>query len=391
MPVPVERRAIGMLLIASYLARVPVTAISLALILAMRESDRGYAAAGLVTGVYVAGLAITAPRLGSLADRFGAPWVFGVGAPLCGLTLAAFAVGVETLPLGALLVVAVVAGASLPPLGALTRGFLTPLVPDEERRSRLFAIDATAQEICFIGGPLVLAGLLALGSARQALVVLAALLAIGAAGYALAARPLPRPSPMRRAEAPSPLSSRGLRALLGVTVLIGVMFGAIELGIAAALEEQGSRDAAGLYLGIWSVGSLVGGVLAVRFPTTDPARRQVRALALAALSALLIVPAAGSGVLLAGALVVQGVSQAPLMAVGYAIVPRVTSGRLSEAFAWLTSAVVAGIAVGTTLAGLVSDQVSPAAAFAVGAAAPVVGLVLARQIRVTRIAASAGA
>ena len=148
---PVERRAIGLLLVASYFARVPVTATSLALILAMRESGRGYAAAGLATGVYVAGLAITAPLIGSLADRFGAPRVFGVGAPLCGLALVGFALGVESQPLVVLLIVAAVAGASLPPLGALTRGFLTPLIPDDERRSRLFAIDATAQEICLIG------------------------------------------------------------------------------------------------------------------------------------------------------------------------------------------------------------------------------------------------
>jgi predicted MFS family arabinose efflux permease len=73
----------------------------------------------------------------------------------------------------------------------------------------------------------------------------------------------------------------------------------------------------------------------------------------------------------------QGVTQAPLMAVGYALVPRLVDVRLSEAFAWLTSAVVGGIAVGTTLAGLASEHLGAGAGFLIGAVAPVAALVLA--------------
>ena len=124
----------------------------------LRESGRGYDLAGLATGAYVVGLSVTAPVIGRLADRFGAPRVFLAGAPLCAVGLIGLVAGADSLPVSprcsrwrAL------AGAALPPLGALTRGLMTPLLSDE-RRTRVFAIDATAQELCFIGGPLVLAG-----------------------------------------------------------------------------------------------------------------------------------------------------------------------------------------------------------------------------------------
>jgi MFS family permease len=373
----VATRSIALLFAVSYLARVPVTAITLGLILVLRESGHGYDLVGLATGVYVVGLSVTAPVAGRLADRFGAPLVFLCGAPLCAIGLLGLVAGADTLPVRALLALSALAGAALPPLGALTRGLMTPLLT-EERRTRLFAIDATAQELCFIGGPLVLAGLVAVGSASQALVVIAAMLTAGAVLYWRVASRLPRTSTAGvRERGPAPWRYGGLRALLTVTVLVGAMFGAIELSIAAALEDHGSRDLAGTFLAIWSAGSLVGGLAAVRWPGRHLERRQQALLAGATLSALLLVPASSSSTLLAAALFLHGFTQAPLMAVGYAIVPRVVEGRLSEAFAWLTSAVVGGIAAGTALAGMASDRWGAGAGFLIGALAPAAALLLA--------------
>jgi predicted MFS family arabinose efflux permease len=299
------------------------------------------------------------------------------GAPLCAIGLVGLVAGADSLPVPALLALAALAGAALPPLGALTRGLMTPLL-SEERRTRLFAIDATAQELCFIGGPLVLAALVAVGTASQALVVIAAMLAAGAVLYWRVASRLPRVATDGTRElGAAPFRYGGLRALLAVTILVGAMFGAIELSIAAALEDHGDRDLAGTYLAIWSAGSLLGGLAAVRWPGRNLERRQQALLFGATCSALLLVPASTAPALLAAALFVHGITQAPLMAVGYAIVPRVVEGRLSEAFSWLTSAVVGGIAIGTTLAGSASDAYGAGAGFLIGALAPAAALALA--------------
>ena len=52
----VARRSIALLFAVSYLARVPVTAMTLGLILVLRESGRGYDVVGAGPGAYVVGL-----------------------------------------------------------------------------------------------------------------------------------------------------------------------------------------------------------------------------------------------------------------------------------------------------------------------------------------------
>ena len=141
-----SNRTLTLLLGSSYAARIPAMSIGLGLILLVRESGRGYANAGLMTGAFVVGSALTAPLSGRLADRFGAPRVVAFGAPLAAGSLAAIASGIATWPAIVLIALSVAAGTGLPPLGALTRGLLAPHL-DEARRSRVFTIDGTAQEL----------------------------------------------------------------------------------------------------------------------------------------------------------------------------------------------------------------------------------------------------
>jgi len=131
--------------------------------------------------------------------------------------------------------------------------------------------------------------------------------------------------------------------------------------VLATLATAGSGAVGGVFTPALFVGCLVGSLFG----------HGVHALWPAATSASSVYAIVGMGAFLAAA------TQAPLMAVGYAIVPRVVEGRLSEAFSWLTSAVVGGIAIGTTLAGSASDAFGAGAGFLIGALAPAAALVLA--------------
>ena len=55
-----------------------------------------------------------------------------------------------------------------------------------------------------------------------------------------------------------------MRTLTLVMLAVGVVFGAVEIGVAASGEALGSAAAAGPLLGIWGAGSLLGGLLAAR-------------------------------------------------------------------------------------------------------------------------------
>jgi len=98
---------------------------------------------------------------------------------------------------------------------------------------------------------------------------------------------------------------------------------------------------------------------------------------LAALAAghLALVAAAGSVLALAAVLLIAGAAIAPTYAIVYAMVDRVApEGTVTEAFAWLSTAVAIGAAAGAASAGAVADHAGPAAAFALAGGAGAVAL-----------------
>lgn len=156
------------------------------------------------------------------------------------------------------------------------------------------------------------------------------------------------------------LADPGVRTLVFVFVAVGVVFGAVEVGVAAA-----ASSAAGPLLGIWGAGSLVGGMVATRIGN---ARLAVLLAALAV--AHLALAAAGSVLTLALVLCLAGATIAPTYASVYAMVERIApAGTVTEAFAWLSTAVAIGAALGAALAGSVADSAGPPAVFLLAGAA----------------------
>src|SRR5581483_5920365 len=129
------------------------------------------------------------------------------------------------------------------------------LLGEEGMRTAAFAVEATLQELAFVGGPPILAGVVALGGPLAGLLVAAGLGGGGALIFALRARPY-------RAEhtgGRGALGSAGVRRLLAVSFVLGGAFGAFEVAMPAFGERHGSRPAAGLILAALALGSLCGG------------------------------------------------------------------------------------------------------------------------------------
>jgi hypothetical protein len=160
---------------------------------------------------------------------------------------------------------------------------------------------------------------------------------------------------------------------------VGAVFGATEIGVAAAAGSLGSTAAAGPLLGVWGMGSLLGGVWLTRRGGLAPLRPLLLALA-AGHAALALV--AFDVFVLAGVLLLAGAAIAPSYAVVYQLVERAApAGTLTEAFAWLATAVAVGAALGSALAGSVADVVGPGAAFGLAGAAGVVALATVSGLR----------
>ena len=169
---------------------------------------------------------------------------------------------------------------------------------------------------------------------------------------------------------------------MGPVALMGVGLGAIEVGLPSLALHAGSRPASGLLLAMWSLGSMVGGLWYGSRAWSSPITSRYRLLFLCAVgfSAPLIVartiPEGVIGALLAGLAI------APVFACQYSLVGRVvTSGAETEAFTWVSAALVGGLAVGSAVAGALIASVGVSAPFVFSCCATAVAALLALRAR----------
>jgi predicted MFS family arabinose efflux permease len=375
------------LTVVSVLARLPMAMLSIGLLVHTEHLTGSLAAAGIVAGAYAVAVGVGGPLLGRVVDRRGQTTVLLTGALVAGTALAATATLPVGTPLAALVALAAILGLSAPPVGACTRTLLPAVVRDRDALHAAYAAESAAIELTWISGPpLVLA--VAVGwSTGAALAVAGAVLVAGTAVFA--AQPASRawrPAPTDERPRGGSLRTPAMRTLVLVLLALGVVFGAVEVAVVASADALGSSAAAGPLLGLWGAGSLVGGVVAARMGGGARTGAGL-ALVLAALAAghLALAAAAGSAVALAAVLTLAGATIAPTYASVYAMVDRAAPpGTVTEAFAWLSTAVAVGASVGAACAGAVADAAGPAAAFglagAAGTAAAVTAALRARPL-----------
>ena len=365
-------------IVSGLLGRLPLVMMMLSLVLLVRGLGHPYWVVGITTGCLVCGTALAAPFLGRLADRVGAVPVLAVSTLGAGSGLLVIAAIPERLGPVGLAVLAFLVGASEPPVNAVLRASIPRLAGDDGLQG-VYAVEAALQEVLFVVGPPLVALIVLVSSPRVALATCGVVLIVSVAWFTVVVRP--HVAPGRPRTGPSVLSSRGLRLLVGTFGLIGIMFGAIDISTVASLDVHGHRDLAGLALGVWAVGSLVTGVLVARRLRVPAWRRLPWLLGLmSALTAPLILLQAEPA-LLFGGLLLQGCCIAASLGTVFELVPSVaTEEGLTEAFAWTSSFILAGFAVGAAVSGTLTELGGAGAGFALATAAPLAATLLARAV-----------
>ena len=362
------------ILAISIVARLPLAMLGIALLVHVVHLTGSYAAAGIVSGANAVALGVGGPLLGKLVDRRGQTAVLILGGCVSGTLLGAMASLPVGAPLPLLVALAVAIGLTVPPLGACVRALLPLLVPDPSAAPAVYAVETSAVEFTWVVGPPLALGLAAVLSTGVALAVAGSILAAGTAVFAL--EPASRSwRPEAGAVRPrgGALRVPAMQTLVMVFLAIGALCGAVEVGAAAAAAALGSSPAAGPLLGLWGLGSLTGGVITARLGGGARGAAGL-SLVLAGLAAghLASVAATGSLVALGAVLLVAGAALAPAFASVYAMVERVApAGAVTEAFAWLGTAMAMGGAAGSAAAGIMADSSGPAAAFALAGGAGV--------------------
>jgi MFS family permease len=364
----------------SIVARLPMAMLSIALLVHVRHLTGSFATAGVVAGAFAASLGVGGPLLGRLVDRRGQTVVLLASALVAGAALAGIAALPARAPVEALVALAIVLGLSTPPVGACLRAILPAVVREREALRAAYAAESAAIELTWIGGPPLVLLVAVAWSTAAALVVCGAVLVAGTAAFA--AQPASRtwrPAPAPERQRGGSLRAPAMRTLVLLLAFVGVVFGTVEVAVIAAVTDLGSPGAAGPLLGLWGAGSLAGGVVAARMGGGARTGAGL-ALVLAALAAghLALAAAAGSAVALAAVLVLAGATIAPTYATIYAMVDHAApAGTVTEAFAWLSTAVAVGASIGAASAGAVADAAGPAAAFGLAGAAGTVAAVVA--------------
>jgi predicted MFS family arabinose efflux permease len=361
----------------SIVARLPLVMLSIGLLVHAAHLTGSFAAAGVVAGAYAAALGVGGPLLGQLVDRRGQTQVLLSSALAEAALLAVIGLLPDGTPLAALVALAMGIGFATPPLGASMRVLFPVLLADPRDVRAAYALDATVSEFTWILGPPLALALGALWSTGAALALAGAVLLVATAAFALqpASRNWRPAAGAPRARGGS-LRAPARRTLVFVLLAVGVLFGAVEVAITAAAETLHSTAAAAPLLALWGGGSLAGGLLAAKLGggAQDAAGL---ALVLAALAAghLALVAAAGSMFALGAVLFAAGAAIAPTYAAVYAMVDRAApKGTVTEAFAWLATAIAIGAAIGAAGAGTIADHAGPGAVFGLAGGAGLVAL-----------------
>ncbi|MGA0210847.1 MAG: MFS transporter [Pontimonas sp.] len=333
---------------AQLTARLPSGMISLAYLLHIEQIFNSYGLAGLVLAATSFGQALAGP----LTSRWMGHWGMRPVITLTIVVSAASMAGIAfvMMPIVAYIAVGFIGGLATPPIQPAVRT-IYPTMVTSKQLTPLFSLDASAQEIIWIAGPVVTTFIATQISTELAIMVAGAFLVFGGLWF-LSCREL--------GEVNIPRSKNKMGVVLRKpAVVLATVVGFLLIGAAAAVEVavvsvfgHGGPEA-GLILSIWAIGSIIGG-LALGGMAIGP-----WALAARMLVVFIGIAMAGANLdfwWIAFALLIAGAGIAPALAVMFAIVSSsVKFSDTAEAYGWMGSGQLVGAALGSAVAGFAID------------------------------------
>ncbi|MCW5951033.1 MAG: hypothetical protein KIT69_02075 [Propionibacteriaceae bacterium] len=370
------RPGLAALLSAQLLARLPIGMWPIGILLHIQQRTGSYAAAGLVAALMTLGRAVGTPVASRLAGRWGPRRLLIVTTAGSGLAAAVLAgIDLTGLPLALAMLgygtPALLSGLLTPPVQPIVRSAY-PGVVEPAGLEHVFSLDAAAQEIIFVIGPVLAFGVA--GWAGPAWTLLA-----GVAGQVAGTCWLLRSTALGDA-VPAAERGRAGRVLAMPAVLAGTLVGLLLVGASSAVEAAvtavfGEALTAGLLLALYSVASLVGGLVFSHW--TSGRFAQPGWMAVVGFG-LLLAPLRPETWWLAVALMVAGLGVAPVFAaVAQRVSSRTTSAQATEAFGWVDSGAIVGASLGFGLAGTAIESGGAGAALWLAAGLALAGSALA--------------
>jgi MFS family permease len=365
--------------ISGLVARMPMSMVSLGIVLLVSDRTGSYALAGAVSASFLVANAVFAVPQARLIDRLGQRRVLAPAALVSAAGLLAMMVCVELdQPTPWPHLAAAVAGATLPQIGSSIRARWSYLVEDKAALHTAYSFESVVDEGVFIVGPALVTGLATVVHPLAGLTFALVATVVGTVVLAGLKRTQPPATGAVHHDHKPGMPWRVLAPLIVSAFAMGALLGGAEVATVAFSDEAGSTAMAGPLLAIWAVGSLVSGVItgAVAARTSNASRFRWGMLALGVL--MLPLPFVDGFVALAGFLFISGFAISPTLIAAFAwIEESVPTGRITEGITTFTTVLGAGLAPGAALAGLVVDESGASASYWVVVAAGLVGAAVA--------------
>ena len=341
-------------------ARFPFGMLSLAFLIHIEHIHHSYAAAGAVLGALALGQALVGPITSRMMGIFGIRPVIVSTIVVVSLTVSVMAL--LPLPIWSLMILGLVAGASMPPIQPAVRTMYPKMVPST-KLTPLFSLDASAQEIIWILGPVMTTFIAVQISSVAAILVSVSFFIVG--GFWFLTSPI-----VGRVRIPRSKTRFGgvlKRPTVIISTIVGLLlvasFAAVEAGVVAIFGDGGPT--AGWVLAIFALGSLFGG-LAIGHREISSWSLTVRMLVVAA--GMVFAVFSTDFWWLSAMLFISGIGVAPALTVLFANVSATLKfSETAEAYAWIGSGQLIGVGVGSAVAGVIIDAYGPSAAILVAA------------------------
>jgi len=361
---------VARIIAAQLVARLPSGMISLAYLIHVERIFDSYGQAGLVLAATSFGQAVAGPLTSRWMGRWGMRTVISLTLIVSLISMAA--VAFLPIPLIGYMLFGLLGGLATPPIQPAVRT-IYPKMVNSRQLTPLFSLDASAQEIIWIAGP-VITTFLAIQIAPPVAISVAGLFLLGGGVWFLAS---PEVGSVR-----IPPSRRRLGSVLGNgAVLLSTIVGFLLIGSAAAVEvavvsvfgDEGAE--AGILLSMWAIASLIGGLGLGGIPI-GPWAMTTRMVIVAI--GMLLAMASSNFWWLLFSLAIAGAGIAPALAVMFAIVSAsVKFSETAEAYGWVGSGQLIGAALGSAIAGFAIDAFGSLGGFSTALTFAVVGTLVA--------------
>ena len=339
---------VARIIAAQLTARLPSGMISLAYLIHVERIFDSYGQAGLVLAATSFGQAVAGPLTSRWMGRWGMRTVISLTLVVSLISMAA--VAFLPMVLAGYMLFGLLGGLATPPIQPAVRT-IYPKMVNSRQLTPLFSLDASAQEIIWVMGP-VITTFLAIQIAPPVAISVAGFFLLSGGVWFLAC---PEVGSVR-----IPPSKRRLGSVLkNGAVLLSTVVGFLLIGSAAAVEvavvsvfgDEGAE--AGILLSMWAIASLIGG-LALGGVQIGPWAMTTR-MVIVAIGMLLALASTNFWWLLFS-LAIAGAGIAPALAVMFAIVSAsVKFSETAEAYGWVGSGQLIGAALGSAVAGFAID------------------------------------